>query len=84
MKKAKRVQKNKKKSQLNIKNEESLSGHMADLNSDDDIVKQAKKIGLYVDHDQNHKPEVNIAKQVKQAEKKEEHTVILCFKKKIE
>jgi hypothetical protein len=47
---------------------ETVSGHMPDPPSDDNVVKSANKVGLYPDAGEGEPPEVDVAKQIEKAE----------------
>ena len=49
--------------------EESVSGSMPDPESDDDMLENAWKMGLYTKDDEEHPQELNIAKEIEKAEK---------------
>ncbi|MBI3485731.1 hypothetical protein HY025_02190 [Candidatus Daviesbacteria bacterium] len=49
--------------------DEDASGTMADLESDDDMLENAHKAGLYEKSDDEHPEELNVAKEVENAEK---------------
>ncbi|OGH16973.1 MAG: hypothetical protein A3C30_01845 [Candidatus Levybacteria bacterium RIFCSPHIGHO2_02_FULL_40_18] len=49
--------------------EESISGRIADLESDDDVLEAAHKMGIGLSEDYEHPRELDIAKDVEKAEK---------------
>jgi hypothetical protein len=64
---------NKKQKNLTIKSpqmqgEESISGSMPDLESDDDVLKSAHEMGIGLSENYEHPKELDIAKDVNKAE----------------
>lgn len=49
--------------------EASCSGHMTDLESDDNMLDNVHEMGLYLSVDEEHPKELNIAKEIDKAEK---------------
>ncbi len=49
--------------------EESVSGHMTNPESDDSIDEQVEEVGLYQDGDDNEVQEVDVAGEVEKAER---------------
>jgi len=49
--------------------EASCSGHMTDLESDDNVLDNIHEMGLYLSSDEEHPAELNIAKEIDKAEK---------------